>query len=138
MIQQPRDERGVTAVEFVLITPVLIVALLFTVGVARIAHARHQIESAAADAARAASLERNTAVAAKRGQVMAAQSIGSRGLSCADLQVSVDVSGYEPGGVVRATVTCRTRLSNVAMAGFPGGRTFTASASVPIETFRSN
>lgn len=138
MSRQPRDERGVTAVEFVLVTPVLVIALLFTVGVARISHARHQIESAAADAARAASLERNTSIAAQRGHEMAAESIGRRGLSCSDLQVNVDVSGYEPGGVVRATVTCRTRLSDVALAGFPGGRTFTASASVPIETFRSN
>lgn len=138
MILQPRDEKGITAVEFVLITPVLIIALLFTVGVARLAHARHQVESAAADAARAASLERNTSVAAERGRAIAAMSIGRRGLSCSDLQVNVDVSAYEPGGVVRATVTCRAQLSDVAMAGFPGGRTFTATAAVPIETFRSN
>lgn len=132
------DDRGVTAVEFVLITPVLIIALLFTVGLARIAHARQQVESAAADAARAASLERNTAVAAQRGQEMARQSIGGRGLSCSQLDVAIDVSSYEPGGVVRADVTCRASLTDVAVAGFPGTRTLRASATVPIEKFRSN
>lgn len=138
MTKPTRDERGVTAVEFVIITPVLIVALLFTVGLGRMAHARHQVESLAADAARAASLERNTAVAASRGKQMAEQSMGDRGLSCADLEVSVDVSSYRPGGVVRAEVTCQAKLSDVAMSGLPGRQTFTATSTVPIETFRSN
>jgi Flp pilus assembly protein TadG len=138
MRARQRDDRGVTAVEFVLVTPVLIVAMLFTVGLGRMAHARHQVEAAAADAARAASLERNTTLAANRGEAMAADVIGARGVSCAKLHVVIDVSSYEPGGAVRADVTCEASLSDVAFAGFPGRRTFAASATVPIESFRSN
>lgn len=133
-----KDERGVTAVEFVLITPVLIAALLLTVGLARMAHARQQVESLAATAARAASLERNTAQSAARGIQMAKLSAGSRGLSCTPLTVHVDVSSYEPGGVVTATVSCEIQLSDVAMVGFPGSRTFTATSVVPIETYRAS
>lgn len=132
------DERGVSAVEFVLITPVLIVALLFTVGLGRMAHARHQVESLAPDAARAASLERNTALSASRGKQMAEQSAGTLGLSCSPLDVHVDITSYEPGGMVTAKVTCRVDLSDVAMSGLPGSRTFTATSVVPIETYRSN
>jgi hypothetical protein len=132
------DDRGVTAVEFVLITPVLIVAMLFTVGLGRMAHARHEVEAAAADAARAASLERNLARAEGEGESMAWQALGKRGLSCVDLRVDVDVSSYEPSGVVRAEVICNARLSDVALAGFPGSKTFRATATVPIETYRSN
>jgi Flp pilus assembly protein TadG len=124
--------------EFVLVVPVLVVALLFTIGLARMAHARHQVESLAADAARAASLERDTSMAAAAGKEIALRSMGAAGLSCADLRVSVDVSGYRPGGVVRARVTCRAELSDVAMAGLPGSRTYTAQATVPIETYRSS
>ena len=132
-----RDERGVSAVEFVLITPVLIVALLFTVGLGRMADARHQIESLAANAARAASLERNTALSASRGEQMAKLSAGTLGLSCATLDVQVDITSYEPGGVVTARVTCQVNLRDVAMSGLPGSRTFTATSIVPIETHRS-
>ena len=132
------DERGVSAVEFVLITPVLIVALLLTVGLGRMAHTRQQVESLAADAARAASLERNTAVSAERGKHMAELSAGRHGLSCTPLDVQVDVSSYEPGGVVTAEVICHVKLGDVAMAGLPGSRTFTATSVVPIENYRSN
>ncbi|MBC7593421.1 MAG: pilus assembly protein [Kineosporiaceae bacterium] len=138
MSSRNRNDAGFTAVEFVLITPVLIVALLFTVGLGRMAHARHQVESTAADAARAASLERNTSLAAGRGKTVAEQSLGDRGLSCAVLRVAIDVSSYEPGGVVRAVVTCRTRLADVAMTGMPGTRTISATSIIPIENYRSN
>ena len=133
-----RDDRGVTAVEFVIITPVLIVALLLMVGVARMAHARQQVESLAADAARAASLERNTSTSAAQGRAVAQQSAGSLGLSCSPLVVDVDVSSYEPGGVVRATVTCRARFNDLGLVGFPRSRVFTAEAIVPIENHRAS
>ena len=57
-----RDERGSAAFELTLLAPVLVVILLFGVGLGRMAHARQQVEAAAADSARAASLERNTAL----------------------------------------------------------------------------
>jgi len=133
-----RNERGVTAVEFVLVTPVLIAAMLFTVGVGRIAHARQQVESLAADAARAASLERDTSASAAAGDAMASQSAGQLGLSCSPLAVAVDVTGYQPGGVVTATVTCETQLRDLGLVGFPGTKTFTAEATVPIENYRSS
>ena len=59
-----------------------------------------------------------------------------RGLSCADLDVQVDVSSYEPGGYVRATVTCTADLSELAVPGAPGSWTYQASFIEPIEQFR--
>lgn len=138
MTSNTGDERGVTAIEFVLITPVLIVAMLFTVGLGRMSQARQEVESLAADAARAASLERNTDLAAARGRQMAEQSMGAKGLSCSALDVNVDVSSYRPGGVVTARVSCRVELSDVSLSGLPGSHTYTAESSVPIETYRSN
>lgn len=132
------NERGVTALEFVLITPVLIAAMLFAVGVGRIAHARQQVESLAADAARAASLERDIGASAAAGDAMASQSAGHLGLSCSPLAVAVDVTDYEPGGVVTATVTCEAQLRDLGLVGFPGTKTFLADAAVPIENYRSN
>jgi len=48
----------------------------------------------------------------------------------------VDVSSYEPGGYVRATVTCTADLSELAVPGAPGSWTDQASFIEPIEQFR--
>lgn len=132
-----RRENGTATVELVLLAPALLVVLLFIVGVGRITTAAQQVSSIAGDAARAASLERNTSLAAQRGREMAEQSLGERGISCDSLVVEIDISDYEPGGAVRAEVTCATRLSDVLIAGFPGRHTYTRTATVPIETWRS-
>ena len=131
-----RDERGASAIELTLIAPVLMVILLFVVGLGRMAHARQQIESVAADSARAASLERNTSQSARAAQLAAAQSLGDAGVACTNLRVDVDLSSYQPGGRVSVTVTCTTQLRDVALAGFPGSRVFSATSIVPIETYR--
>jgi Flp pilus assembly protein TadG len=116
------EERGTAAVEFVLVVPVLIVILLFVVGLGRMAHARQQVEGAAADAAR----------------TTAAAALGDRGLACQNLNLSVDVSDYKPGGTVKVQVRCTANLGDVALSGLPGRRVFTAEATVPIETYRSS
>lgn len=132
-----RREQGSSAVEFVLVVPIVVAMMLFVVGLGRMAHARQQVESVAADAARAASLQRNTAMSADAAKQAAQRSLGTAGVSCSGLTVNVDLSSYQPGGRVTARVSCKTQLSDVALAGFPGSRTFTASATVPIETWRS-
>lgn len=131
-------ERGAAAVELVLVAPVFMLVLLFVVGLARMAHARQQLEDVAADAARAASLERNTSRTNDAAREAARDSLGRAGVSCTGLTVDVDVSRYRPGGQVGVTVSCTAELGDVALAGFPGTRTFTASSVVPIETYRAH
>ena len=132
-----RSERGTAAIDMVLVAPVLIVVLLFVVGLGRMAHARQQIESVAADSARAASLERNTSQSAAAARTAAERSLGDAGVSCTSLSVDVDLGSYQPGGQVRVTVSCAAKLGDVALAGFPGSRVFTATSTVPIETYRA-
>lgn len=125
------------AIELVLLAPVLLLILAFVVGLGRMAHARQQIESVAADSARAASLDRTGAGSARAAaEAGARQSLGEAGVSCTDLTVRLDLSEDRPGGSVTATVSCRAELSDVALAGFPGSKVFTARAVVPIETYR--
>lgn len=133
-----RGERGTAAIEMTLLAPVLMVILLFVVGLGRMAHARQEIESVAADSARAASLERNTALSTTAAEKAARTSLGTAGLSCQSLSVDVDLSSYRPGGRVTVTVSCKASLADLSLAGFPGSRTFRATSSVPIETYRGN
>lgn len=132
-----RNQRGMAAIELTLLAPVLVVILLFVVGLGRMAHARQQIESVAADSARAASLQPDKASAAAAAKSAASQSLGDAGVSCTNLSVAVDATRFEPGGVLRVVVSCRAALGDVALAGFPGSRVFTARSSVPIESYRA-
>jgi Flp pilus assembly protein TadG len=102
------------------------------------AHAQQQVAAAAADSARAASLERVTSRSSEAARAAAHASLGRAGITCTGLKVRVDLSGYQPGGRVTTTVECTADLSDLAMAGFPGHKTFTATATVPIETYRGN
>lgn len=138
MTRRRRGEQGTAAIELVLVAPVLIVVMLFVVGLGRMAHARQQIDAVASDSARAASLERNTSNSAHAAQVAAEASLGDAGVSCTNLDVNVDLDSYQPGGQVRVVVSCVAKLGDVALAGFPGTRTFTAEAVVPIETHRAS
>lgn len=122
--------------ELVLVAPIMLVALLLVVGLGRMASARQEVDGAAADAARAASLERNTGLSVSAARSTAEATLADRGVSCAALSVSVDVSSYVPGGSVSVTVSCTAQLGDVALSGLPGSSTFTATAVVPIEIYR--
>jgi Flp pilus assembly protein TadG len=131
-----RADRGSAAVELVLVAPILVALLLFVVGLGRMAHARGQVDGAAREAARAASLERHPGAAAAAGQRAARSLLAGERITCASLAVSVDVSGYRPGGLISANVSCVASLAGLGLAGFPGSRTFTATATAPIENYR--
>jgi len=125
------------SIEMVVLTPVLAGCIMMVAGGTRFVEASDQVGAAAAIAARAASLETNAAAAAAAGRVAAQRALTDRGASCVDLAVAVDVSGFRAGGAIRATVTCRADLSDLAgFGGLPGSKRFTASAVVPLDQHR--
>lgn len=127
------NDRGSVAVEVVLVAPLLIVLLVFIAGLGRIAHTRGQVDGAAADAARSASLQRTPAAARQAGEAAARAYLGS---SCHRLEIWIDTARLRPGGEVQARVHCDTSLSGLGMAGLPGHKSFTATAMAPIENYR--
>lgn len=131
-------QRGAAAVEAALIAPVLIIVLLFVVGLGRMGQTRQQVESAASDAARAASLERNTAYSATAANAAAEAALDDSGVVCTGVEVDVDVSDYQPGGQGVVTVSCTAQLSDVALTGLPGTKVYSATSTVPIETYRGS
>lgn len=132
-----RNEEGMATLEIVLALPVLIMVALFVVGLGRMAEARSIVDAAAFDAARAASLERNVGAAQAVGQDAAKASIGTTGVACTGLTIQVDVSQYTVGGHVTATVACTANLTDLSLAGFGTNKTFTSTATVPIERWRA-
>lgn len=130
-----RDERGTMAIEVVILTPALVAAIMVVVAGARYVDARGQTNSAAYAAARAASLTTNQDAAVQAGTKAAEHSMSQRGHACTDLKVDIDAGDFNPGGNVRATVTCVADLSELGL-GLPGSKTFTFAAVVPLEQHR--
>ena len=111
--------------------------VLTIAGGARYVDARNQVDSAAHVAARAASLTTGPQAAADAGRAAASDALAERGRACTALDVRIDTSGFQPGGSIEATITCSADLSDVVGFGFPGRRTFTSTAIVPIEFHRT-
>lgn len=129
-----RDE-GAALLEFVVIVPIFLFALLFVVGLGRWSYAGQRVEAAASAAARAASLSSSSAQVDNRAAAAADASLESAGIACRDRTVDV-TADYRPGGSVTVTVVCRVDMSDVVMAGLPGSSPMAASVTVPLETYR--
>lgn len=135
-----RDDRGSVTLEFVVLAPVLLALLGLLIMAGRVAIASNSVEAAADEAARSASISRTAAGARSSAQDGARRSLAQQDLRCTSVQVDVDTSGFAvPVGLpaqVRATVTCVVSLADVALPGFPGSRTVTATAVSPVDTYR--
>jgi Flp pilus assembly protein TadG len=129
-------DRGSASLELVLITPALIVLLLFVVFVGRLEQARGDVDRAARDAARAASIARSSDEARSQGEAAARSTLQSGGVSCRGLTVDVNVDAFAPGGSVDARVSCDVDLADVALLGVPGRRPLTAAFSEPVDVYR--
>lgn len=133
---RPTVDRGSASLELVLVTPVLVALLLFAVLAGRLAQARADVDRAARDAARAASLARSSESAVLDGEAAARATLAEGGVSCTHLDVTVDTSRFSAGGTVAATVTCAVTLTDLSLLGVPGSRTLNARFAQPVDTYR--
>jgi Flp pilus assembly protein TadG len=123
------QDRGSMAVEFVIAAPLLVLLLLFMVGGGRIVAGFGQVDGAARDAARAASIARSPAEA-QAGADQAAQTDLARVCS-GGLSVS-PVAGFAAGSQqVTVTITCNLKLGYLL---FPTVKA-TGTAVAPLDQF---
>jgi Flp pilus assembly protein TadG len=132
-----RNERGSVTAELVLLTPLLILILLFVVALGRLAGARLNVDGAAAQSARAASIARDPATASAVAQQTATAALSSDHVTCAQLTVNTATAQFAPGGSVAVTVTCTVGLSDLTGLRLPASESVSARASSVIDTYRS-
>lgn len=129
-----RRERGSMSVEVVLMVPILVMFLLLVLAGGRYVTVRADIESAARDAARAASFERSQSEAYSAAYAAAnASDVDDRFSAC---EVSNIDGAFEAGGVVEVTVRCRVSNDGLGLVGLTGSRDFEATSSAPIDRYR--
>ena len=133
-----RDESGSVAAELVLLTPLLILLVLFVVALGRLSGARLEVDGAAAQAARAASIARDPATATAMATQTATAALGSDHVTCGQLTVSTDTALFVPGGSVAVTVTCHVALSDLTGLRLPASESVTSRATAVIDTFRTS
>ena len=132
-----RDESGSVAVEAAVIAPALIALLLLVVFAGRVSHAGAEIRRAASEAARAASLEYLPDAAATAAQEAVEANLASTTVTCAELSTAVDTTALAPGGQVSVTVRCVADMSDLALIGVPGQRTFVATSIEVVDRYRA-
>ena len=130
------DERGSIAVEVAVIAPALLFLMLLVVFAGKVAEADGNVERAASDAARAASLRQDPADATADAQTTAAANLAAAGVPCRTLTTIVDTDDFRPGGIVTVTVRCEASMVDVTLLGVPGRLTFTATAVEVVDRFR--
>ena len=137
--RRPDPERGSAVIEAVIGVPVFMLFVALIIFAGRVAIAHQGVESAAADAARSASIARTQGEAQTAGDTAAASSLANQHLNCTVSTVSVDTSGFaSPVGTsatINATVTCHVNLSDL-LPGVPGTKAITATMSSPLDTYR--
>lgn len=136
---EERGERGSTSIEAAIVIPTVMIFILLMVAAGRVALAQSQVVTAAEAGARAASIERSSGQARSSAAQVAAATLDSGGVSCSP-NVSTSTGGFavpvgQPASVT-TTVTCTVALGDLAVPGLPGSRTFTSTATSPLDTYR--
>lgn len=150
-----RRERGSVSIEVAVLAPAFI-GLMVLAGVAgRTAVADQAVESAAHDAARAASIARDARTGRAAAATAARHQLDWAGVGCTTaprLRFRGSVGGStssfaaaygSPAGVpatVTVTVTCRVSfrdLQSPGLPGVPGTKTVSATFTSPLDTYRS-
>jgi Flp pilus assembly protein TadG len=131
-------DRGSMALELTLLTPVLIAFMMLMGGVGRMVEAQGQVDGAARDGARAASVARTRGDAAAFADQAAKGTLKTqdRDWCQGTPRVLPDLSEWAPGGLVTVVVDCDVDLGGLSLIGLPGTKTMTGTATVPLDTFR--
>ncbi len=130
-------ERGSATTELVLLTPVLLVMLVFVVALGRIGSSRAEVDAAARDAARDAANARSVAQAVTDSDTAAHGDLTDAGVTCRALTVVLDTTNFRAGGTVTATVSCTVALADLTGLGLPSSKTITARYTEPIDVYRA-
>lgn len=137
------DDRGVAALELLVIAPVILMLICFLIAAGRTSIAQGAVDAAARAAARQASIAPTLGAAQQAAYAGAAAALQADHLDCQPrvrLPRLDRVFGTRPGqqAQVVAKVICAVRLSDVTLVpGLPGSITLKAAFTSPFDPFRS-
>lgn len=128
-------ERGSMSLEMVLVTPLFVAFLLLVAGAGRMVDAQSQVDGAARDAVRAASIARSASSAQDLAAETAAAGLRGNDWCSGGPTVQTDVSRWGPGGSVGVTIVCDVDLGDLSFIGLPGSKRMQGRSVAPVDTF---
>ena len=138
-MNRPGHEAGSASVlTVVLFTPIIVVLLGFVSFAGRITAARNDVNAAARDAARAASIQTDRQAGAAAAEQTTRAALGDRNVTCAELRVSTVYRPLTVGDMVQVTVSCTVGLRDLVGLGLPGNRVVVAVGYEPLDRYRGN
>lgn len=120
------------AVEIVVLVPLLLMVMVLIVAMGRLVSAEGDAESAAREAVRAATFERNTADAESEAQRAATATLPAT-LVCGP--VTLD-GAFVAGANLTVALTCEVSWQDLGLIGLPGTTQVTATSSAPLDVYR--
>jgi Flp pilus assembly protein TadG len=131
---------GGESLELVIIAPLILALFMVIVAVGRYELGSGKIDQAAGAAARAASQEASVAYAEPAALTAAQSALSSAGITCQDIAVAVDSTGFSAAAGstadVTVTVSCTVSWSDLTIPGWPGTKDIRATAASPLDTRR--
>jgi Flp pilus assembly protein TadG len=119
-----------------LVFPVTLIMTVLILAVWQLAAAKLDVNTAAAAAARAASLQTHPGDAATAARQAATEAMAGAGRTCTSLTVEVDTSQFTHGGYVEVHLSCQARTGDLLGLAAPGSLDLSATSRAPIELFR--
>ncbi len=127
------SERGSATAEAACLSVVFVVIVVVIGAFGRLALVRADVEAAARDAARAASLRSSPGAALADATATATASMAGRGLACGDQRVELEAEHFGTGGAVAVVVSCELSLAELALLRLPGATTVTSRFVEPVD-----
>ncbi|MEJ5914819.1 TadE/TadG family type IV pilus assembly protein [Pseudokineococcus sp. 1T1Z-3] len=125
-------DRGSMSAEVVLVAPLLVLLVVLVLAMGRVALLQGDVDSAARDAARAASFERTPQAAGAAAQA-ALDAVATPDYVC---EPATTGGRFAPGGLVEVTVRCTVPMRTLAGLGLGPSLTLEATGAAPLETYR--
>jgi Flp pilus assembly protein TadG len=138
--RRPR-ESGMSAVEVVMLAPVVIGFVMCLVELGILVDARGNIQGAARDAARAGSLQRDAGAAIDAATKAAAADgmdgtcTGNWSIAQVDPATGAATTAFDPGELYTVQITCNVTLGGLNWIDM-GTKTFRIEATAPLDFFR--
>jgi Flp pilus assembly protein TadG len=135
-----RREAGMSALEVVLLAPLVIGFIMMLVVFGVLVNARGNVQGAARDAARMGSLQRDYRTAQRTAQSTAASELaktcpGATAEQVNPANVALPDNDFTAGGLFTIKVVCTIPLSGLDWFSL-GSKTVTAYSTAPLDTFR--
>ena len=130
------DDGSSDALGLALIAPAAIGLALVILFLGRGVDSRATVQSAAESAAQAAAQERTAAAAVASARQVADAMLVDRS-TCTSPSVTVDTSGFRPGGVVAVTVSCSVSTAGLELIRPPDHGPHVATAFATVDPLRA-